>query len=75
MTASGATKTQCCEIIIIMYQYDYNKGEGGVHSCGQKEIFQNELNNKSIKVPGGKQYITTLDGFISLVIKNPAYRT
>ena len=38
-------------------------GDKTIHSSGQVEAFQNDLNNRFIKVSGGTQYITTPDDY------------
>ena len=35
-----------------------------IHSSGQLEHFKNNINYKSLKVPGGLQHITAIDGYI-----------
>ena len=63
VTAGGVTRTQRREVIIILHQYAYVHGGKTIHSCDQMEMFQNDDNDKSLKVPGRKQCITTLDGY------------
>jgi hypothetical protein len=66
-TVSGVIKTQKGPIIGIMYQYALlNKGST-IHSPCQFEWYKNEVNNKSINVPGGLQQIQTLYGYIILL--------
>ena len=45
-----------------MNQYAYVESGRTIHSCAQIEMFQNDVNDKSPKIPGYKQYITTLSG-------------
>jgi hypothetical protein len=54
-----------------MHQYALlNKGST-IHSPCQFEWYKNEVNDKSINVPGGLQRIQTLDGYIiPLTIKD-----
>jgi hypothetical protein len=35
-----------------------------IHSSAQLEWYQNDVNDRSLKVPGGLQHITTLDGYV-----------
>jgi hypothetical protein len=46
-----------------MHQYVYLGKGKTIHSSVQVEHFGNNVNDKSVKVKGGKQCITTLDGF------------
>jgi hypothetical protein len=47
-----------------MYQYALlNKGSS-IHSPCQFEWYKTDVNDKSILVPGGIQWIQTLDGYI-----------
>jgi hypothetical protein len=46
-----------------MHQYAYTGKGKTIHSCGQLEWYKNDVNNKSIKVPGGLQRIQTNDGY------------
>jgi hypothetical protein len=51
--------------------YAYTGKGKTIHSCGQSELYKNNLNDKSIKVPGGLQRIQTNDGYaISINVKN-----
>lgn len=50
-------------VIIIMRQYAYYGKGRTIHSAGQLECFKNMVNDRSIKC-GGRQCITTNDGFI-----------
>ena len=70
VTAGAVLSTQRGPAVIIMNQYAYTGYGKTIHSCGQMEIFGHEVNDKSIKVPGGHQRITTQDRFcIPLNIK------
>ena len=70
VTAGAVTRTQRGDVILIMNQYAYIENGRTIHSCAQMEIFQSDVNDKSLKIPGGKQCITTLDGYcIPLNIK------
>jgi hypothetical protein len=63
-TVGGVIQTQKGPIIGIMHQYALiNKGST-IHSPCQFEWYKNDVNDKSINVPGGLQRILTLDGYI-----------
>jgi hypothetical protein len=47
-----------------MHQYDYTGKDGTIHSSGQLEWCGNDVNNCSIKIEGGRQRLTTPDGYI-----------
>ena len=71
ITAGPVTRTQRGNVILIMNQYAYVESGCTIHSCVQMEIFQSDIDDKSLKIPVGKQYITTLDGYcIPLNIKS-----
>ena len=61
VTAGAVTRSQHGPVIIIMNQYAYIAGGKTIHSSGQMEAFKNDVNDKSIKVSGGTQCITTPD--------------
>ena len=63
VTAGGVVKSQRGPVIAILNQYAYVGRGRSIHSSGQLEWYKNEVNDRSIKV-GGKQHITTLDGYI-----------
>jgi hypothetical protein len=63
-TVGGVIQTQKGPAIGIMHQYAVlNKGST-IHSPCQFEWCKNDVNDKSINVPGGLQPIQTLDGYI-----------
>jgi hypothetical protein len=63
-TVGGVIHTNKGPIIGIMNQYALlNKGSP-IHSPCQFEWYKNDVNDKSILVPGGLQRIQTLDGYI-----------
>jgi hypothetical protein len=63
-TVGGVIQTQKGPIIGIRHQYArLNKGST-IHSPRQFEWYKNDVNDKSIHVPGGLQRIQTLDGYI-----------
>jgi hypothetical protein len=47
-----------------MHQYAHSPQGQTIHSAGQLEWHNNDINNHSVKVPGGLQRITTLDGYV-----------
>ena len=64
VTAGGVAQTQKGEVIVILHQYAFTgKGET-IHSAAQLEWYKNDVNDKSIKVEGGLQRITTNDGYV-----------
>ena len=71
VTVGGVVPSQRGPVIAIMHQYAYT-GEGKtIHSSGQLEHYKNDVNDKSLRVPGGLQRITTNDGYVHpLTIKN-----
>ena len=71
VSADAVVYTQNRLAIIIMHQYAYIGHGKTIHSSGQMETFGNSVNEKSMKVPGRKQSITTQYGFcIPLNIKS-----
>ena len=70
-TVGGVVQTQHGPVIAIMHQYALLGKGSSIHSPSQLEWFKNEVNDKSIHVPGGLQRIVTLDGYIlPLAIKD-----
>ena len=64
VTVGGVVPSQRGDVIAIMHQYAY-LGEGKtIHSSGQLEMYKNDVNDKSLKVPGGLQRIQTQDGYV-----------
>ena len=61
--ASSKILTQKGPAIAIMRQYAYHGVGRTIHSCGQIEIYKNQIDDRSMKV-GGRQCIKTIDGFI-----------
>jgi hypothetical protein len=54
-----------------MHQYTLLGKGASIHSPSQLEWYKNDVNDKSIHVPGGLQLLTTLDGYvIPLIIKD-----
>ena len=63
-TVAGLVMSHKGPVVAIMHQYaHYGKGKT-IHSCAQIEHYKNLCNDKSRKVKGGTQSITTLDGYI-----------
>jgi hypothetical protein len=63
-TVSAVVNTQRGEVIAIMHQYAYTGKGGTIHSSGQLEWCGNDVNDHSIKIEGGRQRLTTPDGYI-----------
>ena len=62
-TVAGLVETQKGKAIVILHQYAiYRKGKT-IHYSAQLEFHGNDVCDKSRKV-GGKQRITTLDGYV-----------
>jgi hypothetical protein len=47
-----------------MHQYAYTGKGGSIHSSGQLEWCGNDVNDRSIKIEGGRQRLTTPDGYV-----------
>lgn len=63
--------TQRGPVVAIMHQYAYTGKGKTIHSCAQLESYGNDVNDKSVKVPGGLQRIVTVNGYnIPLVFKD-----
>jgi hypothetical protein len=62
-TVAGVVQSHLGPICIIMHQYAYHGKGKTIHSCVQVEHHGNEVNDRSLKVKGGKQCITTLEGY------------
>ena len=70
-TVGGVIETQRGPVIAVLNQYAYTGKGKSIHSCIQLEHFKNDVNDKSVKVPGSLQQIQTTDGYvIPLDIKN-----
>ena len=71
VTAGAVVSTQRGPVILVMHQYAYIGRGKTIHSSGQMEMFQNDVNDKSLKVAGGLQRICAPDGYcIPLNIKS-----
>jgi hypothetical protein len=63
-TVGAVVNTQRGEVIAIMHQYAYTGKGGTIHSSSQLEWCGNDVNNCSIKIDGGRQRLTTPDGYV-----------
>jgi hypothetical protein len=66
-TVGTVVNTQHGEVIAIMHQYAYTGKGGTIHSSGQLKWCGNDVNNRSIKIDGGRQRLTTPDGYVFLI--------
>ena len=64
VTAGAVLNTQRGPVIGIFHQYAYTGKGRSIHSSSQLEHFLNDVNDRSRKVKGGLQRITTVDGYI-----------
>jgi hypothetical protein len=64
VTAGSVIMTQHGPLIGIFPQYAYLGSGKTIHSAAQLEHYQNDVNDRSIKVNGGLQRILTLDGYV-----------
>jgi hypothetical protein len=63
-TVGTVVNTQRGEVIAIMHQYAYTGKGGTIHSSGQLEWCGNDVNDHFIKIDGGRQRLTTPDGYV-----------
>jgi hypothetical protein len=63
-TVGAVVITQRGEVIAIMHQYAYTGKGGTIYSSGQLEWCGNDVNDHSIKIDGGRQRLTTPDGYV-----------
>jgi hypothetical protein len=63
-TVGAVVNTQRGEVIAIMHQYAYTGKGGTIHSSGQLEWCGKDVNDHSIKIDGGRQRLTTPDGYV-----------
>jgi hypothetical protein len=54
-TVGAVVNTQHGEVIAIMHQYAYTGKGGTIHSSGQLKWCGNDVNDRSIKIDGGRQ--------------------
>jgi hypothetical protein len=63
-TVGAVANTQHGEVIAIMHQYAYTGKGGTIHSSGQLKWCGNDVKDRSIKIDGGRQRLTTPDGYV-----------
>jgi hypothetical protein len=63
-TVGAVVNTQRGEVIAIMHQYAYTGKGGTIHSSSQLKWCGNNVNDHSIKIDGGRQQLTTPDGYV-----------
>jgi hypothetical protein len=63
-TVGAVVNTQRGEVIAIMHQYAYTGKGGTIHSSSQLKWCGNDVNDHSIKIDGGRQRLTTPDGYV-----------
>ncbi len=63
-TVGAVVNTQHGEVIAIMHQYAYTGKGGTIHSSSQLKWCGNDVNDHSIKIGGGRQWLTTPDGYV-----------
>ena len=64
VSCGGVTETQHGPVIAIFHQYAHVGKGKTIHASIQLEAFNLDVNEKSIKVPGGLQRIKTPDGYV-----------
>jgi hypothetical protein len=65
VTAGAVARSQRGDVILIIHQYTYHLQQGRlIHSSCQLESFANDVIDKSIHIPGGLQYIQTVDSYV-----------
>jgi hypothetical protein len=70
-TVGGVIETTRGKVIAVCHNYAVTGRGKTIHSCTQLEAFKNDVNDKSVLVPGGRQRIRTIDGYIiPLAIKD-----
>ena len=62
VTAAAKVDTTRGPVIVLLHQYAYLGQGKSIHSAVQMEHYEIDVNDKSRKVKGGKQSITTLEG-------------
>lgn len=63
-TVAGVVTSHLGPVVMIMHQYAYHGKGKTIHSSVQIEHHGNEVNDRSSKLRGGKQCITTVDGYV-----------
>jgi hypothetical protein len=70
-TVGGVANTQNGPVIAFMHQCAWLGNDASIHSSSQLEWYKNDVNDKSVREPGGIQRLTTLSVFvIPLTIKD-----
>ena len=64
VSAGGVVPTQRGEVIVILHQYAYMPTQKTIHSSTQLEHFKNAVDDRSTKVQGATQSITTVEGYV-----------
>ncbi len=64
VTCAGLVNTSIGKTIVIMHEYAYAGKGSTIHSSAQLEHFGHSVNDRSVKVKGGKQQIVTPDGIV-----------
>jgi hypothetical protein len=64
VTAGGVVPSQHGPVIVIMHQYAHAPMSRTIHSSVQLEHFANRVDDRSLKVCGSTQSITTHEGFV-----------
>ena len=68
--AGAVTRTHHGEVIHIMYQYVYIGTGKTIYSCVQMEMYHNDVNNKSLKVPGENNVSLLLVATVLLLVSH-----
>jgi len=63
-TAAGVVTTHVGPVCIIMHQHAYQKDGATILSALQMERFGIDVNDRSFDTPGGRQALTTPDGYV-----------
>ena len=63
-TCAGVVNTVKGRAVVLLHQYAYHGKGKTIHSCGQMESFQDQREQQSRKIKGGKQRIQTPDGHV-----------
>ena len=63
-TGAGYGRTQNGPVIFIMHQYAFMGQGKSIHSSAQFEAYKLEVDDRSRKIPGGKQRIKCPDGYL-----------
>ena len=63
VSVGGVSQSQSGPVILIFHQYAHYGKNKSIHSPVQLESFHNTVNDRSIKLNGGGQFIKTNDGY------------